>query len=67
MLSAYPIEDRSIDTFCKAQKDYLKKIAGVTNITDFVIHALEQKQKPAALPFKDYHKRRAKFKRHLDS
>ena len=67
VISAYPAEDRTTNTFHEVQKDYLEKVISVTNIGDFVIRALKHKRKPAAVPFKDYHERREKFQRHLDS
>ena len=65
-LAKYPEDERTLETFREAQKDYLEKVAGHTNLGDDLIRQLDSLKRPALLTVPDYMDRRREWNRLLD-
>ena len=67
VLTEYPIEDRTVDSFKEAQQKYLERVADVKNLGDILIRQLRNNKKPAAVKLEEYLARRQEWDHHLDS
>ena len=68
VLAEYPEDDRTVDTFKEAQKDYLEKVAGDYGaLGDCILRFKDKVRKPAALPYNTFHERHLELDRHLAS